>query len=155
VNFLTLKIFDFNNMITQYVIALGSNSDGKISFDIAIAQLEKWGDVLLSSVVASKDFTGKTDLIYHNAVVVMTLYEPIDHNGFNLALKSIEKKCGREHDVLKIDKTDEIKIPMDLDILAYYDDGTWHVIKKRLPFKVHEKKGLIEIAPFLLTNQTI
>ena len=118
-------------MITQYVIALGSNSDGKVSFDIAIAQLEKWGDV------------------------VMTLYEPIDHNGFNLALKSIEKKCGREHDVLKIDKTDEIKIPMDLDILAYYDDGTWHVIKKRLPFKVHEKKGLIEIAPFLLTNQTI
>ena len=57
-NFLNLKIFDFNNMITQYVIALGSNSDGKISFDIAIAQLEKWGDVLLSSVVASKDCTG-------------------------------------------------------------------------------------------------
>ena len=45
-NFLNLKIFDFNNMITQYVIALGSNSDGKVSFDIAIAQLEKWGDVL-------------------------------------------------------------------------------------------------------------
>ncbi|MDO4896956.1 MAG: 2-amino-4-hydroxy-6-hydroxymethyldihydropteridine diphosphokinase [Moraxella sp.] len=130
-------------MINQYIIALGSNHDSEISFKIALDELKTWGDVMLSSVILGKDFTGKTELIYHNAVMMISLYEPMTYDDFNELLKNIESKCGREnHSILKF-------VPMDLDILAYCDDD-WHIIKKRTPFKDHEKKGLNEIAPFLL-----
>lgn len=135
-------------MIHQYIIALGSNHDSQISFNIALDELNVWGDVDLSSVIIGKDFTGKTELIYHNAVMMIKLYQPMNYDDFNDLLKNIETQCGREHDYLKKDIFK--RVPMDLDILAYYENDKWCIIKKRLPFKNHEKTGLIEIAPFLL-----
>ncbi|MBE9590428.1 2-amino-4-hydroxy-6-hydroxymethyldihydropteridine diphosphokinase [Moraxella sp. K127] len=133
-------------MIHQYIIALGSNHDSEMSFKIALDELKSWGDVDLSSVIIGKDFTGKTELIYHNAVMMIKLYKPMNYDEFNDVLKNIEIQCGREHD------NSFKKVPMDLDVLAYYENDKWFIIKKRLPFKNHEKTGLIEIAPFLLTD---
>lgn len=133
-------------MISQYIVALGSNNNSKMSFDVALTELKKLGDVVLSSVMVGKDFTGKTELIYHNAVMMISLYAPMVYDDFNELLKNVESKCGREnHGILKF-------VPMDLDILAYYDDN-WKIIKKRTPFKDHEKKGLNEIAPFLINEK--
>lgn len=128
-------------MINQYVIALGSNHQSEIAFNIALNELKTLGEVNVSPVVIGVDFTGKTDRIYHNAVVVLTLFNPLAYDEFNLILKNIEKQCGRNHD--------KKQIPMDLDILAFYDK-VWQIVSKRLPFKAHEKKGLSEVAPFLL-----
>ncbi|OPH35603.1 2-amino-4-hydroxy-6-hydroxymethyldihydropteridine diphosphokinase [Moraxella lacunata] len=133
-------------MIHQYIIALGSNHDSEISFNIALDELKLWGNVDLSSMIIGKDFTGKTELIYHNAVMMIKLYKPMNYDNFNELLKSIETQCGREHD------NSFKKVPMDLDILAYYENDKWCIIKKRLPFKNHEKTGLIEVAPFLLID---
>lgn len=132
-------------MTTQYIIALGSNLDSETAFAIAIKELQQLGEVLMSSIVIGKDFTGKTNRIYHNAVVFLVLCEPMTFNEFNFILKNIEKQCGRGDD--------KIKVPMDLDVLASYDGG-WQVIRKRLPFKEHEKKGLQEVASFLLDDVT-
>lgn len=132
-------------MINQYVIALGSNINNDMAFDIAIHELKNMGDVAISSITIDKDFTGKTDRIYHNAVAMIDLYQPYDYDEFNLILKNIEKQCGRNDD--------KKQIPMDLDILAFYDTD-WQIIGKRLPFKAHEKKGLFEVAPFLLDWQS-
>lgn len=129
-------------MINQYVIALGSNHQSEIAFNIALNELKTLGEVNVSPVVIGVDFTGKTDCIYHNAVAMIDLYQPYDYDEFNLILKNIEKQCGRNHD--------KKQIPMDLDILAFYDKA-WQIVSKRLPFKEHEKKGLFEVAPFLLT----
>ncbi|OPH36539.1 2-amino-4-hydroxy-6-hydroxymethyldihydropteridine diphosphokinase [Moraxella equi] len=140
-------------MINQYIIALGSNHGSQMSFKIALDELKSWGDVDLSSVIIGKDFTGKTELIYHNAVMMIKLYKTMNYDEFNGLLKNIETQCGREHDNLKKDmlkKVAILKVPMDLDILAYYENDEWCIIKKRLPFKNHEKTGLIEVAPFLL-----
>lgn len=116
-----------------------------MAFDIAIHELKNMGDVVISSIAMDKDFTGKTDYIYHNAVAVIDLYQPCDYDEFNLILKTIEKQCGRNDD--------KKQIPMDLDILAFYDTD-WQIIGKRLPFKAHEKTGLFEVAPFLLDWQS-
>lgn len=129
-------------MISQYVIALGSNINSQHAFEIALMELKKLGEILVSSITSSGDFTGKTSLIYHNAVMMMTLDEPLIYDELNALLKDIEIKCGRT-DIKHI-------VPMDLDILAYYDD-IWCIVDKRLPFKLHEKRGLSEVAPFLLT----
>lgn len=128
-------------MINQYVIALGSNHQSEIAFNIALNELKTLGEVNVSLVVIGVDFTGKTDRIYHNAVAMIDLYQPCDYDEFNLILKNIEKQCGRNDDPKQV--------PMDLDILAFYDKA-WQIISKRLPFKDHEKKGLFEVAPFLL-----
>lgn len=128
-------------MINQYVIALGSNHQSDIAFNIALNELKTLGEVNISSLVIGVDFTGKADRIYHNAVAMIDLYQSCDYDEFNLILKNIEKQCGRNHD--------KKQIPMDLDILAFYDTD-WQIIGKRLPFKEHEKKGLFEVAPFLL-----
>lgn len=133
-------------MPIQYIIALGSNTNSEHTFMIALAELNQLGDTIISSIIIGKDFTGKTDLIYHNAMMMITLYEPLNYDDFNQILKNIEIKCGR------IIHKDNIKfVPMDLDILAYHqnDYNDWIIIEKRLPFKAHEKKGLDEIAPFL------
>lgn len=132
-------------MTPQYLIALGSNHNSEASFNLALDELKSRGEVDLSSVIIGKDFTGKTELIYHNAVLMIRLYEPMDYDNFNGLLKNIEKQCGRE--------TDKKNVPMDLDILAYYTHDGWHLIKKRLPFKEHEKMGLSEVAPFLLFDE--
>lgn len=135
-------------MTTQYIIALGSNLDSKIAFDIATNALKKMGDMAMSSITMDKDFTGKTDCIYHNAVVFLSLFEPMMYDELNLVLKNIEKQCGRNDDKTQM----SIQVPMDLDILAFYQADEWCVVKKRYPFKLHEKKGLIEVAPFLLSH---
>lgn len=131
--------------VTKAIIALGSNLSDKAdiqrAFTITHHALNQLGDICVSSVVVGQDFTGKTAHIYHNWVVRVDLYQALTHQTLNTTLKDIEYACGRDaHAVL---------VPMDLDLLAYYDDG-WVTIKKRLPFKAHEKKGLIQVAPFLL-----
>lgn len=134
-------------MIKKYIIALGSNFNSELAFEIATQELHTLGDVLMSSTIIGKDFTGKTDRIYHNAVVFLTLFQPLDYDKFNGILKNIEKKCGRTDDKMQV----SIQVPMDLDILAFYEND-WQIVAKRLPFKEHEKKGLFEVAPFLLKN---
>ncbi|WP_066802048.1 2-amino-4-hydroxy-6-hydroxymethyldihydropteridine diphosphokinase [Moraxella oblonga] len=129
-------------MNTHYIIALGSNVNSDTAFQIAIDELQKLGGVILSSVVTGGDFTGKTDLVYRNVVALITLSTPCDYDVFNEILKNIEKQCGRNND--------NTQVPMDLDILAFYQVDKWCVVKKRYPFKMHEKKGLNEVAPFLL-----
>lgn len=126
----------------KYVIAIGSNTDSENALMTALSALCQYGEVVLSSVIVGRDFTGKTEQIYHNAVCVIELFEPCDYEAFNEVLKGIEKLCGRH---------DNQCVPMDLDILAY-ECGDWCMIKKRLPFKAHEKMGLSEVAPYLLTK---
>lgn len=135
-------------MINQYIIALGSNHDSEMSFKITLDELNLWGDMVLSSVIIAKDFTGKTQLIYHNAVMMIDLYQPMNYDEFNELLKNIEIQCGREYGNINRIR----QVPMDLDILAYYENDKWRIVKKRLPFKNHEKTGLIEVAPFLLPD---
>ena len=130
-------------MITQYIIALGSNFNSELAFEIATQELYTLGDMVMSSKIIGKDFTGKTDRIYHNAVVFLRLFHLLDYDELNDILKNIEKQCGRNED--------KMRVPMDLDILAFYEND-WQILSKRLPFKEHEKKGLSEVAPFLLKS---
>lgn len=130
-------------MINKYIIALGSNFNSELAFEIATQELYALGDMVMSSKIIGKDFTGKTDRIYHNAVVFLRLFHLLDYDELNDILKNIEKQCGRNED--------KMRVPMDLDILAFYDKD-WQIVSKRLPFKEHEKKGLSEVAPFLLKS---
>ncbi len=142
----------------KYIVALGSNINSQHAFDVALGELGLLGDVAVSSVVVGKDYTNKTDLMYHNAVLMITLYQPLPCNDFDELLKKIEIKCGRKHQSHPKQNHDDkhTNIPMDLDILAYHElsgaADQWKVIPKRMPFKQHEKKGIREVAPFLLTD---
>ncbi|TWV80519.1 2-amino-4-hydroxy-6-hydroxymethyldihydropteridine diphosphokinase [Moraxella sp. VT-16-12] len=133
--------------ITKAIIALGSNlSDDTArqhAFDTTLDALSNLGEIKVSSVVVGKDFTAKTEHIYHNWVVSVALAQKTDDKTLKQTLKDIERICGRG------DKHQAV--PMDLDLLAYYDER-WIIVKKRLPFKEHEKKGLLMIAPFLLSH---
>lgn len=122
---------------------MGSNFNSELAFEIVTQELYALGDMVMSSKIIGKDFTGKTDRIYHNAVVFLRLFHLLDYDELNDILKNIEKQCGRNED--------KMRVPMDLDILAFYDKD-WQIVSKRLPFKEHEKKGLGEVAPFLLKS---
>ena len=137
-----------NANITDIIIALGSNLSDESAIQSALTTtltaLHHLGDVVISPVVVGKDFTHKTELIYHNWVVSVALHQKIDKKTLDDTLKNIEKSCGRT--------TDDLSVVMDLDLLAYDDDG-WIIIQKRLPFKTHEKMGLLKVAPFLLQHK--
>lgn len=134
------KLFD--GIISQVVIAVGSNTDSDRAFAIMQHELLTLGEFVLSESVVGQDFTHKTDCVYHNACLKLTLTHPLPYDDLNQRLKYIEIQCGRTKD--------GDKVAMDLDILAVYD-GVWHSVPKRLPFKQHEKAGLIQVAPFLLS----
>lgn len=137
----------FDRPVFQAVIAIGSNTDSELAFLSMKNELLKLGEFILSETIIGKDFTHKTENIYHNACLILKLNCPLLFNDLNQTLKKIEIVCGR--------KKESDKVAMDLDILAInhdYDNGKWHIIPKRLPFKQHEKTGLLQIAPFLLED---
>lgn len=129
-------------MVRCLVIALGSNADSEHAFSIAKAELIKLGNVRHSSMVIGRDFTGRTQAIYHNACVHLKLDKPCLMSVIYHKLKTIERLCGRTDD--------RNAVPMDLDVLAVSDGHGWRISKKRLPFKAHERAGLSEVAVFLL-----
>lgn len=133
----------------KYIVALGSNVSSTHAFNIAFEELKGLGVVISSSIISGKDYTGKTDFIYHNAVTMITLFRPMPYEALNQQLKAIEVKCGRTNQ----QTTHPQDVPMDLDILAYCESccgiSDWRLMEDRLPFKAHEKKGIDEIAPFL------
>ena len=131
-------------MVRCLVIALGSHADSEHAFSIAKAELIKLGDVCHSSVVIGRDFTGRTQAIYHNACVHLKLDEPCSMGVICHKLKAIERLCGRTDD--------RNAVSMDLDVLAVSDGHGWSISQKRLPFKAHERAGLSEVADFLLTH---
>lgn len=109
-------------MVRSLVIALGSNADSEHAFSIAKAELIKLGNVRHSSMVIGRDFTGKTQAIYHNACVHLKLDKPCLMSVIYHKLKTIERLCGRTDD--------RNAVPMDLDVLAVSDGHGWRISKK-------------------------
>lgn len=130
--------------VSAFVVAMGSNVDTHRAFDIALRELLRLGDLQMSSWTTGLDFTGKTKLVYHNACAMVQLDLPMSFAYLSEQLKCIEVLCGRE----SIGQA----VPMDLDILAVFDDCIWQISKTKLPFKTHEKSGLLQVAHFLLDD---
>lgn len=131
-----------NFTVSAFVVAMGSNSHAEQSFAIAEQELAVLGGVKMSVQTVGLDFTGRTKLIYRNACAVVELCEPMGFADLYKQLKHIERLCGREQD--------RQIVPMDLDILAVFADDGWQISQKRLPFKEHERVGLLAVADFLL-----
>ena len=136
------------NPIIGAVIAMGSNDNADRAFAVAVELLGQLGNIWLSDIGISPDFTQKTTHIYHNACVQISLTVPMSFTELKHTLKTIESHCGRKQTMDSFSL-----VAMDLDILAVQyqaDKLAWHISQKRLPFKAHEKLGLAQIAPFLL-----
>ena len=58
--------------IAEVVLSLGSNHQSQTAFQVAFEQLGQFGQMLMSDVTTSKDHTGRTNNIYHNACVCET-----------------------------------------------------------------------------------
>ncbi|OOR88999.1 hypothetical protein B0181_07460 [Moraxella caviae] len=134
--------FDGREQVRTLVLALGSNHHHERSFELALAKLGELGELDCSDVAASKDFTGKTERVYHNACVLLDAAAPNTVRAWIAATKEIERQCGRG---------DGQDVAMDIDVLAVQgSDGAWCVHQKRLPFKAHERTGLMQVAAWLI-----
>lgn len=131
-----------NFIVSAFVVAMGSNTDAKRAFAIAECELTSLGELQMSAQTVGLDFTGRTDLVYHNACAMVELCEPMSFADLYERLKYIENLCGRGRD--------RQIVPMDLDILAVFADANWQISRQRLPFKEHERVGLLAVADFLL-----
>ncbi|MDO4699640.1 MAG: hypothetical protein Q4A69_02990 [Moraxella sp.] len=130
--------------IGAMVLSLGSNHQSETSFETAFGLLDGLGGFVASDITTSQDHTGKTNTIYHNACVLLTLDKWWDFCGLASRLKHIEHLCGTSW-LLKQQNV----VPMDIDVLAVKAQNDWQISQRRLPFKQHELMGLTQIAPFL------
>lgn len=130
------------------VIALGSNHDAKAAFTCAIKSLQEFGQMMLSEVICGKDFTGRSQRIYHNACAYIILTKTMQYTDIEQMLKQIERRCGR-NPAKKCAKYD-YEVVIDLDILAARFDERWQMNLARLPLKNHDIQGIKQVATFLL-----
>lgn len=131
-------------IIEMAVLSLGSNHQSQVSFDDGLIKLSQLGKPLLSEIIASVDYTQKTNSIYHNACMLLTLDKWWDFCQLRSQIKQIECLCGTSPTL----KQQGI-VPMDIDVLAVKVGEYWHLSQRRLPFKAHELVGLERIVPFL------
>lgn len=140
--------------ISQLVILFGSNFDSENVWSITKSHLKNMGECYFSDITISPDYTKKTNLIYYNACILIQLNCLQHHQQLNSELKKIEIQCGRnrlQNNQLQINQVTISQVKADLDILAVYTKN-WHISQRRLPFKEHERIGLLQIAPFLLND---
>lgn len=141
-NSVSYLLLQDNFIVSAFVVAMGSNTDAKRAFAIAECELTSLGELQMSAQTVGLDFTGRTDLVYHNACAMVSLNEPMVFTDLYWQLKHIERQCGRVQGGQGV--------PMDLDILAVFADESWQISRQRLPFKEHERVGLLAVADFLL-----
>lgn len=130
--------------IAELVLSLGSNHQSQTAFQVAFEQLGQFGQMLMSDVTTSKDHTGRTNSIYHNACVLLVLNKPCGIGQLGSQLKHIEHLCGTNLSL----KQQHI-VPMDIDILVVKTYEGWRISQRRLPFKQHELIGLAQVVPHL------
>lgn len=134
--------------VNELVIALGSNHNAQAAFTCAIKALQELGQVMLSEVICGKDFTGRSQRIYHNACAYILLTKAMQYTDIEQKLKQIERRCGR-NPAKKCAEYD-YEVVMDLDILAVRFDEEWQMNLARLPLKSHDLSGVEQVAGFLL-----
>lgn len=128
-----------------FLLSLGSNTEpAKLSQ--AVAQLNLLGQTTISKPITGKDFTGKSERLYHNACVLLTVNQAEKLPAMLATFKQIEQLCGRQV------TPNNDQVAMDIDILAYQIDGHWQFNPKKLPLKTHDRLGVGEIAAFLLDD---
>ncbi|UNU73148.1 2-amino-4-hydroxy-6-hydroxymethyldihydropteridine diphosphokinase [Moraxella nasovis] len=133
-------------LVSDVILSLGSNADSVRAFYIAKQALDQLGELMMSDRIIGKDFTGKTDKIYHNACASLRCHNPASIVQLSQNFKQIERLCGRS-----ADNTIKQYVPMDLDILAVRINKCWYIHTKRLPLKAHERAGLSQVAQWLLS----
>lgn len=131
-------------IIKKALVALGSNYQSEFAFQITLDNFIVLGEVVMSDVIVGADYTQKTQSIYHNACVLLTLNIPCSFMQLSKYCKKIEMMCGRTHSL-----NQHNNIAMDLDILAVYTKELWQISQRRLPLKPYELIGLKQVAPFL------
>ncbi len=137
-----------DGQVERLVIALGSNHQTDTAFACALHKLNKLGEIQLSQVVMGRDFTGRSQRVYHNACAYIVLTKSMQYTDIEHRLKQIERDCGR-NPAKKCAEYD-YEVAMDLDILAVFADGKWQMNPARQPLKSHDLSGVKEVAGFLL-----
>ena len=102
----------------------------------------------LRLLVPLNRFTGRSQIIYHNACAYIILTKTMQYTDIEQTLKQIERRCGR-NPAKKCTKYD-YEVVIDLDILAARFDEQWQMNLARLPLKNHDIQGIKQVAAFLL-----
>lgn len=101
---------------TKIIIAMGSNVDQKANFDHAREWLEKtFGEMSFSRSVWTEPIGMHHSDKFLNAIAVG--YTRVGKEKVNLALKNIERKCGRTAAASHMGS-----IAMDLDLLLFGEE---------------------------------
>lgn len=128
------KTIAFYQKTSAILVVLGSNihSDMYISRALDFLHNSDFFDIIQPICThISPDYTRKSQTLYHNQGIYITLKQATNFYEILIHLKEIELACG---------KYNHFKpwVAIDIDILALYAHNSWYCIQERLPFKPHE-----------------
>ena len=144
-------------LVTEVVLALGSNYQAKKYLPLAQECLAALGAAQLSTAFQNPDFTAtpaqpKPD--YTNQCVHLALTTPMSLQQLQQLFKIVEVECHR----CRQNEPNQVqRVTMDIDILLVKLEQErnslsnnlstdWIVMANRYPFKAHEKVGIEELS---------